>query len=112
MEQNPRLIARAWRLNPADRGRIERLIAVEDMQHLFRWKDGQLLARIGADDRRRITASGGGAYRPAADRRLGAFRPGIVAAAEADIDRHAALDGEPISRIEAAAHRAIARKAA
>lgn len=112
MEQNPRLIARAWRLNPLHRARIERLIAVEDIQHLFRWEGGQLLARIGTADRQRITASGGGAYRPAADRRFGAFRPETVVSAGGDIDRQATLDGESISLAEAAVHRAIARRAA
>ncbi|WP_404711928.1 hypothetical protein [Sphingomonas sp. MMS24-J13] len=112
MENTPRMIARAWRLNPAERGRIERLIAVEDMQHLFRWVDGRLLARIGAADRARITASGGGAYRPAADRRLGGFSAEVAAAAGAAIDRRATLDGEPVGQVEAEAHRAIARRAA
>jgi hypothetical protein len=106
------MIARTWRLNPAERGRIERLIAIEDMQHLFRWADGQLLARIGTADRERITASGGGAYRPAADRRRGAFRPEAVAAAGTGLDHMATLDGERITRAEANAHRDIARRAA
>lgn len=112
MEQTPRMMARAWRSNPAERGRIERLIAIGDMQHLFRWVDGQLLARIGAADRARITASGGGAYRPGADRRLGGFTPEIAAAAGAAIDHLATLGGEPVSHAEAEAHRAIARRAA
>jgi hypothetical protein len=112
MEQTPRAIARAWRLNPADRGRIERLIAIEGLQHLFRWHGGQLLARIGTADRERITASGGGAYRPAADRRFGAFRSETVSVAAADLDRISTLDGEPITRDEADVHRDIARRAA
>jgi hypothetical protein len=112
MEQTPRAIARAWRLYPADRGRIERLIAIEGLQHLFRWHGGKLIARLGPADRERITASGGGAYRPAADRRFGAYRSESTSVAGADIDCLSTLDGEPITRGEADMHRKIARRAA
>jgi hypothetical protein len=112
MVGTPREIAKAWRECPADRARIERQIAVGDMQDLFRWKDGQLLARIMPADRARITASGGGAYRSAADRRFGAFAPDIVALAGRDMAPGATLDGECIARAEADVHRDIARRAA
>lgn len=110
--ENPRALARAWRLHPADRARIERLIAIRGIQSCFRWVDGRLIARIAVADRERITASGGGAYRPAADRRLGLFSAEAVATAGAAMARSATLDGEPVRADEAEAHRAIARKAA
>jgi hypothetical protein len=112
MVRTPRQIARDWRQNPAERARIERMIAVGDMQELFRWESGQLLARITPADRVRITASGGGAYRSAADRRFGALMQEAAAMAGAGIARTATLDGEDIRQAEAGIHRAIAREAA
>ncbi len=112
MVETVRQLARAWRLDPADRARIERLIAVRGLQDCFRWEDGRLLARISVQDRARITASGGGAYRPAADRRFGAFPPEAVVLAGIGLARAATLDGEAITPAEADAHRDLARRAA
>jgi hypothetical protein len=110
--QTPRQIAKAWRDHPAERGRIERRIAVGGLQHLFRWEKGRLLARIMPEDRARITASGGGAYKSAADRRFGPFDCAVTTIAGWDAAPGPTLDGEPVTRAEAAIHRALARRAA
>jgi hypothetical protein len=67
---SPRQLAKQWRAEPAERARINRYIAANDMQAQFRWANGELIACISADDRARITASGGGAYMPARERQF------------------------------------------
>jgi hypothetical protein len=65
--KTPRQIAKDWRACPQHREAIEATITAEGMWPLFSKRDGVLYAKL---DWAKITASGGGSYMGAEDRRF------------------------------------------